>query len=286
MPKTNELVSIILPCFNVGKYLDEALCSILESTYSNFELIAVNDGSQDDTYDILKKYSQIDNRIRIIDRKQNKGLIYTLNEGIKYSQSEIIIRFDPDDILLKYTIGMQVEMLNNGYDFVFGNAIIVDEDGNEFGSTVIHKCSRVLNDLPFINKILHNTVAFKKNLIIKYGFYNQNCIGFEDQELWHRFHKNNITFFYINKSLVKYRISFNSCQQRDYSDYYFLIAKYLLNHSNKRAAFLLFSKIKKPQNKFILMIRIFIPECCFKILNKIRMKLFYKKINGIYRPLK
>lgn len=284
MKQFDDLVSIIMPCYNVEKYLIEAIESVLKSTYTRFELIAINDGSTDNTIKILQTYASSDRRIKIINRKMNKGLVYTLNEGIVHAHGNIIVRFDSDDIILPNTIQQQVEKLKSGCDFVFGDAYIIDEDGLEYGRTYTLKYSKRLKELPFINRIIHSTVAFKKELIKMYGNYDISCVGYEDQELWYRFYKHKLNFCYISKPLVKYRISLNSCQDRDYSDYYYLIAKYLLNYSNKKNALKLIGKIKKLKNKLLICIRIFLPESFYRNLSIIRMLFRYEKRGEIYRP--
>ena len=76
----NELISVILPVYNGGKFLSEAIESILNQTYTNFEFIIIDDGSSDDSLKIIKKYENQDNRIVVISR-ENKGLISTLALG-------------------------------------------------------------------------------------------------------------------------------------------------------------------------------------------------------------
>jgi glycosyltransferase involved in cell wall biosynthesis len=280
----NKHVSIIMPCYNVEKYIGEAIESLLNSTYKNYEVIAINDGSKDNTLKILQEYEKLDKRIKLINHTKNKGLIYSLNEGIKLASYNILIRFDSDDIIFPWTIEEQVKRINSGCDFVFGNAIIVDNFGNEYGELKFKYSFIKLKQLKFINPILHNTVAFKKELIDKYGGYNPKAIFFEDQELWYRFFINNVKFCHINKPLVKYRISRSSTQKRNYDDYYYLIAKYLMNHSNKKAAIKLLYKIKYKKNKAKIIGRLIIPELVYRYLSILRMKIMYKKCENIYRP--
>jgi len=107
-------VSVILPIFNAEKYLSEAIASILNQTYSDLELIAIDDGSTDESLNILKSF--IDPRIIIIQNKKNLGIIRTLNKGIDLANGEFIARMDADDISLPTRFEKQVNLLDNNPD--------------------------------------------------------------------------------------------------------------------------------------------------------------------------
>ena len=95
----NPLVSVVMSVYNSEKYLKEAIESILNQTYTNFEFIIVNDGSTDSSLDIIQEYMKKDERIVLISR-DNKGLPYSLNEGIEKAKGKYIARMDADDISL------------------------------------------------------------------------------------------------------------------------------------------------------------------------------------------
>ena len=89
-------ISVLLPVFNCEKFIEKSISSILKNTYKNFEIIIVNDGSTDSTFELIKKFK--DERI-IIYNKENTGLIETLNYGLVKCNSEIVMRMDGDDII-------------------------------------------------------------------------------------------------------------------------------------------------------------------------------------------
>ncbi|MFV8358229.1 glycosyltransferase family 2 protein, partial [Flavobacterium sp. XS1P32] len=89
----NPQVSIIVPCFNQAQYLSEALKSVLEQTYENWECIIVNDGSPDDTKQIAQKWVEKDSRFKYI-FKENGGLSSARNEGINYAKGTFILPLD------------------------------------------------------------------------------------------------------------------------------------------------------------------------------------------------
>ena len=93
-----ELVSIIVPIFNVDKYLEKCIKSIINQTYRNLEIILINDGSTDNSYQICKKYSEQDSRIVLID-KQNGGSASAKNYGLKIAKGDYISFVDSDDFV-------------------------------------------------------------------------------------------------------------------------------------------------------------------------------------------
>src|SRR4051794_2703213 len=90
-------VSIVMPVYNAARYLPEALKSMLDQTFRDFELIAINDGSKDESLDILEQFAEYDSRIHIVSRP-NVGITRTLNEGLSIARAPLIARMDADDI--------------------------------------------------------------------------------------------------------------------------------------------------------------------------------------------
>ena len=93
-----ELISIIVPIYNVSKYLDKCLNSLINQTYKNIEIILINDGSTDNSISICLKYKKKDKRIRLYNKK-NGGLSSARNMGIKYSKGNYLFFVDSDDFL-------------------------------------------------------------------------------------------------------------------------------------------------------------------------------------------
>src|ERR1700761_7286076 len=90
-------ITVLMPAYNAGKYIAEAIASVLGQTFGDFELLIVNDGSTDDTLDIINSFD--DKRIRVISQP-NQGVAAALNTGLKHAKAEYIARFDADDICL------------------------------------------------------------------------------------------------------------------------------------------------------------------------------------------
>jgi glycosyltransferase involved in cell wall biosynthesis len=185
MSQVSDLITVLMPAYNAGPYIHEAVESILKQTYTNFEFLIINDGSKDNTLEVLKKYD--DPRIKIIDQK-NKGLIASLNEGIDIAKGDIIARMDADDVCLPNRLELQNKFLKEHPDYVMigSEADAMDKDGNylmklvPIGHTNEEINERIDDKCPFI----HPCVTFRKNAVIKAGKYPRNALTFEDHLLW------------------------------------------------------------------------------------------------------
>lgn len=106
---TLPLVSVVMPVFNSAKYLGKSLDSVVKQTYSNIEIIVINDGSKDRSSEIIGKFK--DSRIKLINFKRNKGIVSALNKGLDLAKGKYIIRMDSDDIAHKDRVKKQVEFM-------------------------------------------------------------------------------------------------------------------------------------------------------------------------------
>jgi glycosyltransferase involved in cell wall biosynthesis len=181
-----ELVSIVLPVYNCEKTLSKAIESILSQNYYNFELIIVNDGSNDASLDVIKSFK--DNRIKLINRSLNKGLVYSLNEGIYASNSDLVFRMDADDISLPNRLTCQLDFLKKiNFEFsVVGTNYSVFVNGI-FDKIVRHPHSSYILPyyLIFDNYFCHPSVVLNKKLLNNSLTYNSN-FNSEDYELFSR----------------------------------------------------------------------------------------------------
>lgn len=124
-------ISVIMPVLNGEKYLNQAIESILNQTFTDFELIVVDDGSTDQTPEILRAYAELDDRARIVTNPENKGIGYSRNRGVATSRGEYIANLDADDWSMPERFDKQVNFLNQHPEIsVLGTAChIVDENG-------------------------------------------------------------------------------------------------------------------------------------------------------------
>src|SRR5690554_4168647 len=98
MSPYQPLISVIMPCYKADQFLPIALDSIINQTYTNLEILCINDGSTDKTADILEEYAKKDKRIRVVHNEANLELIVTLNKGIALAKGDYIARMDADDV--------------------------------------------------------------------------------------------------------------------------------------------------------------------------------------------
>jgi len=128
-------VSVIMPAYNAEKYIGEAIESILNQTYKDFELIIVNDASTDSTGSIIKTYAEKDERIVVLENEQNLNIAGSLNRAISAAKGEFLARMDADDIALPERLEIQSKaMQENPKVAVVGNDInLIDENGSVIG---------------------------------------------------------------------------------------------------------------------------------------------------------
>ena len=193
------LISIVLPVYNCEKTIAASIESILTQSYHNFELLIVNDGSTDDTLNIINSFK--DSRIYLINRTLNKGLVYSLNEGIKASNSDFIFRMDADDISLPNRLISQIEFVKKiGYNFsIVGTNYSVHING-VFEKIVKHPFSSYILPyyLIFDSYFCHPTVLLNKKRL-SYHLQYKSKFNSEDYELFSR----------IIKLAPAYNIDFN-----------------------------------------------------------------------------
>jgi glycosyltransferase involved in cell wall biosynthesis len=182
------LVSIIMPVFNPGNGLEEAIKSILDQTYRNFELVIVRENrSQDNLTTILQRFN--DNRVFLINNDRKLGLANSLNEGIKASRGELIARMDADDVAHPTRIEKQVEALERMPDVgVLGTH--VDFTGNnptyDYNEMLPERPSLIRWQMHFQNALAHPTVMMRRWVWDRLGGYNAETEPCEDYDLWLR----------------------------------------------------------------------------------------------------
>lgn len=206
---SDTYLSVIMPTYNNESTIEESINSVLNQIHENFELIIVNDGSFDNTENILEKYSN-NPKVKILNCL-HRGISRSLITGIKISNYDFIARQDADDVWSP----IHLELLLNEFDKNPQLDIVsskVTTDINKLKSTVKWNRNYDLKgedlwlDLAYDNKFNHSTVIFKKAAYNKSGGYNSKYDGFEDWELWSRMvTKNNALI--INHLTTFYRLS-------------------------------------------------------------------------------
>jgi glycosyltransferase involved in cell wall biosynthesis len=185
MSKNQPKISVLMPVYNGGKYIREAIDSVLNQTFVDFELIVVNDGSTDDTQDQLNTYH--DSRIRVFNQK-NGGVSAALNTGLKHANARYIARFDADDVCYPNRLEKQYQFMEEHPDFVLigSDADYMSEQGEflfkyiNIGHSNEEIQARIKDYCPFV----HSSVFYRRDIIIECGSYEVNAHTFEDYFLW------------------------------------------------------------------------------------------------------
>lgn len=201
----NILVSVVMPVYNGALYLKEAIDSILSQTHTNLELIIINDGSTDDSEEIIRSYD--DSRIRYILNEKNCGICVTLNKGLDAAQGKYIARMDCDDISVPERLQKQVEYMEQNPSIgISGSDIIVFGEGiEERIFTFEHDKNCCKAGLLFATCFAHPAVMIRKSLLDEYNFrYDDSYKGLEDFELWYRMSKHT-ELINIPEPLLHYR---------------------------------------------------------------------------------
>jgi glycosyltransferase involved in cell wall biosynthesis len=183
MPET----TVLIPVFNCAKYIVAAIESVLAQKYTDYELLLIDDGSTDNTAEIISKMK--DSRIVFLKNSKNRGIVYTLNKGLALAKAKYIARMDGDDIILGNRLETQIDFLNSNPDFgiVGGWYQVINEEGKIIntvqGITDSHNAQL---SLLFRNQFTHSAITMRTDLAkqLKYDPELQFC---EDYDLWARF---------------------------------------------------------------------------------------------------
>lgn len=198
-------ISVILPVYNCEKFLRQSIESVLTQTFTDFELIIINDGSTDGSESIIQSFK--DGRIVYVKNETNLKLIACLNKGIDISRGEYIARMDADDISHKDRFASQFKYLERHKNIGICStwARIIDNDGKVTGriknptSPDIIGCS-----LLFTCPLLHPSVMGRSNNFKQFK-YNPEALHIEDMDLWSRMSINGVQMANISEYLIDYR---------------------------------------------------------------------------------
>lgn len=183
------MVSIIMGVYNGEKTLCEALNSIIEQTYKDWEFIICNDCSTDNTAKILNDYAAKDSRFLIIENDINRGLAASLNNCLQYVHGEYIARMDCDDISISNRFERQVSFLDNHLEYQLVGTFM--QSFNELGrqNVIETKQYPTKYDLPKGAPFSHATIMIRTQAMLQLNgyFISKHTIRTEDVDLWYRF---------------------------------------------------------------------------------------------------
>ncbi|MFJ1262523.1 glycosyltransferase family 2 protein [Capnocytophaga canis] len=208
------LVSVLIPCYNVEKYVVEAVMSIINQTYDKLEIILIDDGSTDDTTKLLKKMAKQDKRVIFVQNDKNIGLIDTLNKGLQICSGKYVARMDSDDISLPQRIERQVQFLEKNKDIGIVGSYI-QFFGEKKGVWRMETEDRLIkSSLFYTTCFAHPSVMFRNDVVKKNQLkYDRKYIHAEDYKLWYDFSKCT-KMANLPVVLLKYRINKNQVSQK------------------------------------------------------------------------
>lgn len=186
MGTTHPKVSVIMSVYNGETYLHEAIDSILNQTFKDFEFVVIDDGSTDRSPDILESF---DDRRMVVTHQDRRGLTKALNRAVSSAKGEYVARMDADDVSLPERLGQQVAFLDqhadvallgcNFYEIDDSGAIVADKE-------LVPENEEIKWRLLFHNCYGHSTTIFRKDCFLRVGGYDEGLVCSQDYDLWVR----------------------------------------------------------------------------------------------------
>lgn len=209
---TEDLVSIIMPVYNSDKYLEETIMSVLQQTYSQWELILVNDCSTDKSVEIIEKMKKKSDKIVLHNLEKNSGAAVARNTALEYAKGQYIAFLDSDDIWDAHKLDEQIKfMKENNYSFTFTDYSLISENGANYNkiNNVIHVPQKINYSF-----LLKNTIILCSSVVIdrkKIGDFKMPLIrAGQDTATWLKLLKHIEYAYGLNKNLCQYRQRENS----------------------------------------------------------------------------
>ena len=210
------VVSVIMPVYNTGKYLAAAIASVLGQTFSDFELIILNDGSTDDSETVVKNFT--DPRIIYLKNERNLGLIATLNTALSQCKGEFIARMDGDDICHSERLAAQLRFLNAHPEIsVCGTFFYSLEKKSRTKKYLPESSYEISAEMFFRCPVAHPSVMIRSAVVKKYNLrYSEDFPYAEDFELWTRLVMNGEKLANVPEFLLDYRVHQGQITQQKY----------------------------------------------------------------------
>jgi glycosyltransferase involved in cell wall biosynthesis len=207
-PKTHPKVSVIMPAFNREKFIAESIESVLSQSYTDFELIIIDDGSTDETFRVAQSFSS-DHRIRYYKNDTNIGIAKTRNRGLALARGKYIAPLDSDDIWLDVNkLQKQVDFLDTNTDYcLLGGGIMHIDAGGTHLKKILYPVydSTIRNIILQFNPFPQSTLLYRKNVALACGGYSEAYQVCDDYDLWLKMGLKN-KFTNIPQVLAGYRV--------------------------------------------------------------------------------
>jgi glycosyltransferase involved in cell wall biosynthesis len=206
-------ISVVLSVFNGGDFLSRSIESILFQTLNDFEFIIINDGSKDNSLQIIKKYARQDKRIIVVNQEKNIGLTKCLNIGCDISKGKYIARHDADDISMNNRLEKQFNFLEKRKDVVLLGSMFFEINNERKVISKYFDENLIIKKLKLQNPLIHSSAFIRSEIFRKIGFYNELYKTSQDYDAWLRIASyGNIVM--LNEPLVDYYVNQNSISNK------------------------------------------------------------------------
>lgn len=209
MSKSEVLVSIVMPAYNCEKYVAKAIDSVLAQTYKNWELLVLDDGSKDNTFQIINEFGRKDSRIKPLKNEKNMGVSATRNRGIELASGDWIAFLDSDDMWEPFKLEKQLRVADKSLaEFIFTGSSYINEQGEPFKGIF-----EVPEKVTYKKLRNHNVISCSSVIVKKKYFENikmEKDEMHEDYAVWLKILKLGVIAYGVNEPLLIYRISRNS----------------------------------------------------------------------------
>lgn len=215
---TSPIVSVVMSVYNAEKFLPQAIKSILNQSFSNFEFIIIEDCSTDNSLAIIQDFARKDSRIKLIQKSKNKrmaGFIENLNIGLSEAKGKYIARMDADDISHPHRFEKQVKFLEENPDiFMVGSAINFIDENNQFTKKLeaIEDNQGITQTMPKKITMYHPVIMFRNDGKTR---YREKIFYCEDYDLYLRLILEGKKFYNFTEPLLDYRILDSSISRKD-----------------------------------------------------------------------
>lgn len=209
----NPAITVLMPVYNGEKYLKEAIESILNQTFTDFEFLIINDGSKDNSALMIKQYG--DKRIKLIQHKANLGLIKTLNEGMKLAKGRYLARMDADDISAPTRLFKQFTFMEKrpGVAVCGSWARGIDENGKRTSALKAPSGLVMKYNYWKPSPIIHPSAFMRLSAVSKHQF-DDNALHAEDYDFWLKVAKDS-KLCNIREYLLNYRVHSGSISSKN-----------------------------------------------------------------------
>ena len=200
-------VSVLMSVYNGQAFLAEAIESILNQTFGDFEFLIIDDGSTDATAKILSTYASRDERLRVL-RHENKGRAASLNIGINLATGDYIVRMDADDVAMPYRLEEQVDFMQRHPEVgLLGGAVdLINTTGQAIKTArPPQEDSEIKSLMLRYNPMFHSAVVMRKEVALASGGYRKALLDADDYDLWLRMSERS-RLANLCKPILKYRI--------------------------------------------------------------------------------